>query len=152
MSSQISAHGLSLPHFEQRMSQLLKLVEQSLGVVQVGGVEAFGEPVVDVGEHRARLVATALRCEQSREAHRRAQFPCLRAHRLRERDRLAKVSLREFCLSLLSVAVRRVSEESRADSKQFVGIRLQRLFDRFKRIVDGACTLLRLGQVSRYSG
>ena len=33
-----------------------KLIEQRLGVLQVGGVEALGEPVVDLGEHRARLV------------------------------------------------------------------------------------------------
>src|ERR1700738_3674178 len=33
-----------------------QLVKQSLGVLQVGGVEAFGEPVVDVGEQRASLV------------------------------------------------------------------------------------------------
>jgi len=36
-----------------------QLVEQGLGVLQVGGVETLGEPVVDVGQHRARLVATA---------------------------------------------------------------------------------------------
>ena len=37
-----------------------QLVEQRLGVLQVGGVEALGEPVVDFGEHRARFVALAL--------------------------------------------------------------------------------------------
>ena len=31
-----------------------KFVQQRLGVLQVGGVEALGEPVVDVREHRAR--------------------------------------------------------------------------------------------------
>ena len=38
---------------------------------EVGGVEAFGEPAVDFGEHRARLVAMALRREQPRQTHRR---------------------------------------------------------------------------------
>src|ERR1700758_2205866 len=37
-----------------------KFVEQPLGILQVGGVEAFGEPGVDFGEHRARLVGPAL--------------------------------------------------------------------------------------------
>ena len=37
-----------------------QLVEQSFRVLQIGGVEAFGEPVVDFGEHRARIAALAL--------------------------------------------------------------------------------------------
>jgi hypothetical protein len=51
-----------------------QLVEQRLGVFQVGGVEAFGEPVVDFRQHRARFVAMTLLREQSREAGRGAQF------------------------------------------------------------------------------
>jgi len=39
-----------------------ELIEQGFGVLQVGGVEALGEPVIDFGEHRARFVATALLC------------------------------------------------------------------------------------------
>src|SRR5208283_1725569 len=39
--------GLSLLHFAQRMGLSTQLVEQRLRVLQVGGVEAFGEPVVD---------------------------------------------------------------------------------------------------------
>ena len=34
-----------------------QLVEQRFGVLQVWGVEALGEPVVDLGEHRGSLVA-----------------------------------------------------------------------------------------------
>ena len=52
-----------------------QFVEQSLGVLQVGGVEALGEPAVDLGEHRTRFVATALLLEQPREVRGRAQFP-----------------------------------------------------------------------------
>jgi len=37
-----------------------ELVQQRLRVLQVGGFEAFGEPVVDHSEHRARLLAAAL--------------------------------------------------------------------------------------------
>src|ERR1700732_2042483 len=36
------------------------LVEQRLGVFQVGSVETLGEPAVDLGEHRARLVPPPL--------------------------------------------------------------------------------------------
>jgi hypothetical protein len=35
-----------------------ELVQQGFGVDEVGGVEALGEPVVDVGEYNARFVAT----------------------------------------------------------------------------------------------
>jgi hypothetical protein len=38
---------------------LAEFVEQRVGVLQVGDVEALGEPVVDFGEHRARLIALA---------------------------------------------------------------------------------------------
>jgi hypothetical protein len=37
-----------------------QFVEEGLGVFEVGGVEAFCEPVVNFGEHRARLFAIAL--------------------------------------------------------------------------------------------
>jgi hypothetical protein len=43
-----------------------EFVEQRLGVPQVGGIEAFGEPAVDFGENRAGLFAFALPNEQSR--------------------------------------------------------------------------------------
>ena len=42
-----------------------QLVEQGLCVLQVDGIEPLGEPAVDSGEHRARLVAMTLPCEQS---------------------------------------------------------------------------------------
>ena len=51
------------------------------------GTEALGEPAVDFGEHRTCFVATALFCEQPREAHRRAQFPPSRFLPLRDFDR-----------------------------------------------------------------
>src|SRR5271167_4217988 len=63
----------SVPHFEQRIL-CSQLVEQCLGVFQIRGIEALGEPVVDLREHRARLVAKALRRKPSREANRRLQF------------------------------------------------------------------------------
>jgi hypothetical protein len=61
--------------------------------LQVGGVEALGEAVVDVGEHRARFVATALRCEQSSETDRRAELPGLGALFARKLNCSAKRTL-----------------------------------------------------------
>src|ERR1700687_5411451 len=80
-SQNLSPAGFSAPQFEQSMTDT-QLVEQRLCVHQVGGVEAFGEPAVDVGEHSARLIAITLLVEQPCEAHRRAQLPCFRAHPL----------------------------------------------------------------------
>ena len=49
-------------------------VQQRLGILQIGGVEAFGELVVDFGEHRVGLFELALLREQPREARGRAQL------------------------------------------------------------------------------
>jgi hypothetical protein len=65
--------GFSAPHVGQFTSRT-QLVEQSLGVLQVGGVEALGEPAVNFGQHGARLVATILFREQPCEAGRGAQL------------------------------------------------------------------------------
>ena len=46
----------------------VKLVEQCLGILQVGGIEALREPVVDAGKYRAGFVAAAFPREQPREA------------------------------------------------------------------------------------
>jgi enoyl-CoA hydratase/carnithine racemase len=54
---------------------VLQLVEQSLGLLEIARVEAFGEPVVDRREKIAGLIALALTAPETRHAHRRAQFP-----------------------------------------------------------------------------
>ena len=51
-----------------------QLVQQRLGVLQIGGVEAFGEPVVDLGDHRARLVAPIGVAHEPRETGRLTQL------------------------------------------------------------------------------
>jgi hypothetical protein len=51
-----------------------ELIEQRFGLDEVGGVEAFGEPVVDFREHRARFFAAIGTVQHSRERGRRAQF------------------------------------------------------------------------------
>src|SRR5208282_5818125 len=51
-----------------------EFVQQRLRVLQIRGVEALGEPVVDFGEHRVSFVALALLGEQSCEAGRRAKL------------------------------------------------------------------------------
>jgi hypothetical protein len=76
--------------------------EQRVGVLQVGGVEALCEPVVDFGQQAARLVAPVGIAEQACEAYRRAQLQRFSAHCLRERDRIAKVGLGEFGPSQLN--------------------------------------------------
>src|SRR2546430_6741374 len=60
--------------FPRLKSLIAHLDEQRLGILQVGGVEALGEPTIDVGEHRARLAAAILFGEQLAEASRRAQL------------------------------------------------------------------------------
>jgi hypothetical protein len=42
-----------------------EFIEQSLGLLQIGGIESFGEPVVDFSQHRAGLSAMALLGEQA---------------------------------------------------------------------------------------
>ena len=51
-----------------------QLIEQRLGVLEVGGVEAFGEPAVDRREQVAGLGALALIAPQASEAGRGAQL------------------------------------------------------------------------------
>ena len=62
--SRLSHSERSAPKEDCRVASSAQLAiqftEQGFGVFQVGGVQAFGEPAVDVGEHRARLVASAL--------------------------------------------------------------------------------------------
>jgi len=53
-SSRFSLLNLAQSFYPSLYAQLL---EQRLGVLQVGGVELLREPVVDFSEHRARLVA-----------------------------------------------------------------------------------------------
>src|ERR671918_1919043 len=55
-----------------------KLLEQRLGVLQVGGVEALGEPAVDRREQVVGLGAPALVAPEPRQAGRGAQLPGLR--------------------------------------------------------------------------
>jgi hypothetical protein len=57
-----------------------QLIEEPLRVFQIGGVQAFVEPVVDFDKHGARYVVTAGIPKQPRKADRRSQFPRLRAH------------------------------------------------------------------------
>src|SRR5215469_1518681 len=55
-----------------------QFLEQRLSLFQIGGIKPFGEPAVNCGEHRARLIAAALLHKQARQAGRCAQFkePC----------------------------------------------------------------------------
>jgi hypothetical protein len=44
-----------------------QLIEQRLGIFQIGQVEAFGEPIVDFAQHRARFIAAVGVAEQARK-------------------------------------------------------------------------------------
>ena len=59
---------------ERGSGRTAQFVEQRLGVLQVGSVEAFAEPVVDLRQHGAPLITTTLFGEQSREDGRRPQL------------------------------------------------------------------------------
>ena len=52
-----------------------KLVEERLGVLQVLGVEAFGEPLVDRREEVSGLVGFALTEPEPRQLRRGPEFP-----------------------------------------------------------------------------
>jgi hypothetical protein len=69
------------------------LVEQDLGIYEIGGGEAFRKPVVDVGKAGAGFVATPLFREQPCEAHRRPQFERFGALLSRNLNRPLKAGL-----------------------------------------------------------
>ena len=52
--------SIQQPRDAAGLSLVCQILKQRLGVLQVSGVEAFSEPVVDVGEHRAGFIATGL--------------------------------------------------------------------------------------------
>jgi len=56
---------------------VFEVVEEGSGGLQVGGIEAFGEPGVEWGEQGSRLLRPALLSPQAGEAHGTTQFPGL---------------------------------------------------------------------------
>jgi hypothetical protein len=67
--------------------------EQRLGVLQVSGVEALGEPTIYGGEQIAGLAPLALLGPQPGETGRRAQLPRFRALRPGDVESLAEPGL-----------------------------------------------------------
>ena len=59
--------GFSVLHFAQIMTEWLgaQIIEQRLGVLQVGGVEALGEPLVSLCQHVAGLFLPTLLLPQA---------------------------------------------------------------------------------------
>jgi hypothetical protein len=58
-----SCNLVTAPYFKQRTPRgglCGQFVQERLGVFEIGGVETFGEPVVDLGEYRARLITAIL--------------------------------------------------------------------------------------------
>jgi len=59
---------------------MTQLIEQYFRVLQVGGVEAFGEPAVNFTTHCVCLLPMPLFRQQTRQTRCCAQLPSLRAH------------------------------------------------------------------------
>ena len=114
-----------------------QFVEQRLGLFQIGGIETFGEPVVDLGEHRVRLATTSFAVEQVCEAHRGAQLPCFRTHAASHRDRFAEVGFSQLPIPLLKPQFA-ANPESLRTAKEFLGIKVEGPLDRFKPLFDRA--------------
>src|SRR5262249_32008373 len=72
----------------------MQLIEQDLGLLQVAGLEAFGEPAVERSKKIAGLIPPALIAPQPRHAHRGAQFPGLRLLLPRNRERALEILFR----------------------------------------------------------
>jgi hypothetical protein len=64
----IFAAAFRTAHLSPPVLSIAQLVEQRLGVLQVGGIEALGEPVVDLREHDSRFVWTVLLRKKSCES------------------------------------------------------------------------------------
>src|SRR5215469_7276871 len=72
------------------LTTIAQLIEQRLGLFQVGGIEAFREPVVDFAEHQASLVATVLFGEKSCQISCCAQLKRLSLLAMSNPNRLSK--------------------------------------------------------------
>src|SRR5215211_7677084 len=69
-----------LPCVQEVRERGIKLVEQRLSFLQIGRVEALGEPAVDLREHIASLLALTLLAPETGEARGGAQLQRLRSH------------------------------------------------------------------------
>ena len=65
---------LAVVSSKRHHSYFAQFLQQSLGVLQIRRVEAFGEPVVNLCERLTRFGCLALLSPLSREAHRGAQL------------------------------------------------------------------------------
>src|SRR5215469_4458030 len=71
---------------------IVQFMEQRLGVLQVGGIEALGEPFIDGSEKILSSCALPPLSQHSCETHRRPQLPGLCSLLTRKRDRLVEIS------------------------------------------------------------
>src|SRR5262249_38933577 len=78
-------------------SSIGQLFEQRFCVLQVGGVEAFGEPAIDFGEDGTSLGPPIGVAQHSREAGGCAQLVQLCALAARDLDRVMESGLRLTC-------------------------------------------------------
>jgi hypothetical protein len=87
------------PLEQGRTGLCAQFVQQRLGILQIGGVEAFGEPVIDNREYRARFIATTGVPKQPRETHRRTYFQRFAA--LRSQSAIQSTAALPLCLQVL---------------------------------------------------
>src|SRR4051812_33025432 len=88
------------PEPTERVPCLSELGEQNLCLLQILGVEAFGEPVIHRGEQLIGLLTLALALPQACEAYRCAQFPHFRLLPPRPVERGEEVPFSAFKITL----------------------------------------------------
>ena len=87
--------------------------------------------------------------EQVDEAHGGTQLPRFRLHAARERESLPEIGLGQFCLPQFMPQFA-ASPENLRTIISFIGIRLERLLDRFERVSNCAGALLGGRPSTRY--
>jgi hypothetical protein len=75
-----------------QLQPLCEVIQQHRGVLEIGGIESFVEPLADWSQHRERFVASALPVLQTSEADCGAQFPRQCALLARPSNRLGRSS------------------------------------------------------------
>src|SRR5246127_3198347 len=96
----------------ERPKWLSQILEERARQLEIRGVEAFREAVVDEGERMPGLIALAVFGEQAGQGHRRPQLPSERRLRACDSDRFDQAVLSRF-------AVMSCQENLRLDPKQF---------------------------------
>jgi hypothetical protein len=74
-----------------RVGKIVQLIQKGFGHLKAGGIEAFGEPAVYVGEHFARFLVPTPLFTEAGQAYRCSEFPGFAQLEPRRSDRPAEV-------------------------------------------------------------